>query len=38
MNDINVHNMKYNKEGLIKVLTGQLGQVGGSGGGGLVGV
>ena len=36
MNDINVHNIKYNKEGLIKVLTGQLGQVGGSGGGGVV--
>ena len=30
--------MQYNKEDLIKVLTGQLGQVGGSGGGGLVGV
>ena len=38
MNDINVHNMQYNKEGLFKVLTGQLGQVGGSGGGGIVGV
>ena len=38
MNDINVHNIKYNKEGLIKVLTGQLGQVGGSGEGGAVGV
>ena len=30
--------MQYNKEDLIKVLTGQLGQVGGSGGGGVVGV
>ena len=38
MSDINVHNMKYNKKGLIKVLTAQLGQVGGSGGGGLIGV
>ena len=36
MNDINVHNMQYNKEGLMKLQAGQLGQVGGSGGKGVV--
>ena len=38
MNDINVHNMQYNKEGLMKLQAGQLGQVGGSGEGGVLGV
>ena len=38
MNDINLYNMQYNKEGLIKVQAGQLGQVEGSGGRGIVGV
>ena len=36
MNDINVHNIQYNKEGLIKAQAGQLGQVEGSGGNGVV--